>query len=71
MRSWEDPVETTVVNVVGTLNLCTAAATLKPRPRVLLVSSSEVYGSVGSEDPDNRGPAVCAGHPLRGQQGSG
>ena len=39
------------MNVVGTLNLCTAAAALKPRPRVLLVSSSEVYGSVGSEIP--------------------
>ena len=51
MRSWEDPVETTLVNVVGALNLCTAAATLEPRPRVLLVSSSEVYGSVGSEIP--------------------
>jgi GDP-4-dehydro-6-deoxy-D-mannose reductase len=46
-RSWEDPVETTVVNVVGTLNICSAAATLSRLPRILLVSSSEVYGSMG------------------------
>jgi GDP-4-dehydro-6-deoxy-D-mannose reductase len=46
-RSWEDPVGTTVVNVVGTLNLCSAAATLSQPPRILLVSSSEVYGTVG------------------------
>jgi GDP-4-dehydro-6-deoxy-D-mannose reductase len=37
------------VNVIGTLNLCNAAATLGHPSRVLLVSSSEVYGSVGSE----------------------
>jgi GDP-4-dehydro-6-deoxy-D-mannose reductase len=51
-RSWDDPAGTTIVNVVGTLNVCTAAAALQSRPRVLLVSSSEVYGSVGSvQDP--------------------
>jgi GDP-4-dehydro-6-deoxy-D-mannose reductase len=49
-RSWEDPAGTMIVNVVGTLNLCGAAATLERPPRILLVSSSEVYGSVGSED---------------------
>ncbi len=49
-RSWEDPVGTTIVNAVGTLNLCTAAATLDGPPRILLVSSSEVYGSVGPAD---------------------
>lgn len=53
MRSWEDPAETTLVNVVGTLNLCGAAAILDRPPRILVVSSSEVYGSVGSEDPIN------------------
>ncbi len=46
-RSWDDPVETTVVNVVGTLNVCRAAAALGDPPRILVVSSSEVYGSVG------------------------
>jgi GDP-4-dehydro-6-deoxy-D-mannose reductase len=49
-HSWEDPVGTTVVNTVGTLNLCTAARALERPPRILLVSSSEVYGSVGPRD---------------------
>jgi GDP-4-dehydro-6-deoxy-D-mannose reductase len=49
-RSWEDPVGTTIVNALGTLNLCTAAATLDGPPRILFVSSSEVYGSVGPAD---------------------
>jgi GDP-4-dehydro-6-deoxy-D-mannose reductase len=42
--SWADPAETWSVNALGTLNLCTAA--LEPGPRLLLVSSSEVYGTV-------------------------
>ena len=49
-RSWEDPTGTHVVNVLGTLNLCTAAAALDRPPCVLLVSSSEVYGSVGRQE---------------------
>ena len=49
-RSWQDPEQTVVVNVVGTLNICTAAAALKSAPRLLLVSSSEVYGSVAPAD---------------------
>ncbi len=48
-RSWDDPVETTIVNVVGTLNLCRAAAALEDPPRILVVSSSEVYGSVSPD----------------------
>ena len=48
-RSWDDPVETTIVNVVGTLNLCRAAAAQEDPPRVLVVSSSEVYGSVSPD----------------------
>lgn len=49
-RSWKDPQGTVVVNVVGTLNVCTAAAALKRAPRLLLVSSSEVYGAVAPRD---------------------
>lgn len=53
-RSWEDPVGTALVNVIGTLNLCNAAAMLERPPRILVVSSSEVYGSVGGgHDPIN------------------
>ncbi len=50
--SWEDPVGTFEVNAVGTLNLCQAAASAARRgeaPRVLLVSSAEVYGRVVPE----------------------
>ncbi len=47
--SWGDPLETFAVNAVGTLNLCHAAAALSRPPRVLLVSSSEVYGKVAPE----------------------
>ena len=49
-HSWQDPSGTFVVNVLGTLNVCTVATALKRSPRVLLVSSSEVYGTVGPED---------------------
>ena len=45
-RSWQDPVSTFNVNALGTLNLCNAAAKLARRPRLLLVSSAEVYGQV-------------------------
>ena len=45
-RSWEDPQGTFAVNAVGTLNLCTIAGQLARRPRLLLVSSAEVYGRV-------------------------
>lgn len=49
-RSWRDPHETFAVNAVGTLNLCSAAVGAQPRPRLLLVSSAEVYGSVRPEE---------------------
>jgi GDP-4-dehydro-6-deoxy-D-mannose reductase len=45
-RSWKDPEGTFSVNALGSLRLCEAAALLQPMPRVLLVSSSEVYGHV-------------------------
>jgi GDP-4-dehydro-6-deoxy-D-mannose reductase len=48
-RSWDDPAGTFAVNALGTLNLCSVAARLTPVPRLLLVSSSEVYGKVASE----------------------
>jgi GDP-4-dehydro-6-deoxy-D-mannose reductase len=42
--SHADPVLTFAVNTMGTLQLCLAAKALSPMPRVLLVSSGEVYG---------------------------
>jgi GDP-4-dehydro-6-deoxy-D-mannose reductase len=48
-RSWEAPTETFRVNAEGTLVLLEAARRLDPAPRVLLVSSAEVYGPAGGE----------------------
>lgn len=47
--SWRGPALTFSVNALGTLNLCVAAASLAPKPRLLLVSTSEVYGKVPAE----------------------
>lgn len=48
--SWSDQAATYLVNTVGSVNvLCAAAACASP-PRVVLVSSSEVYGKVGPSD---------------------
>ena len=44
-RSWEAPQETFRVNVLGTIELFELVRELDPLPRVLLVSSAEVYGS--------------------------
>ncbi|HYA44068.1 MAG TPA: GDP-mannose 4,6-dehydratase [Acidimicrobiales bacterium] len=49
-QSWDDPATTFAVNVLGTLNLCNAAARLPQPPRVLVISSSEVYGKVEPAD---------------------
>ncbi len=46
-RSWDQPEETFRVNVLGTLQLLEAARTAQRPPRVLLVSSAEVYGATG------------------------
>jgi len=44
-RSWEEPSETFRVNVLGTIELLEAARKIDPTPRVVLVSSAEVYGA--------------------------
>lgn len=49
-RSWQDPAGTFAVNALGTVNVCAAASALARKPRVLLVSSSEVYGKVQPDD---------------------
>jgi GDP-4-dehydro-6-deoxy-D-mannose reductase len=48
--SWADQLPTYQVNVLGSVNLLLVAQERRPRPRVLLVSSSEVYGRVPSGD---------------------
>jgi GDP-4-dehydro-6-deoxy-D-mannose reductase len=45
-RSWAEARSTFEVNAVGVVNLLEAAQALSHRPRVLLVSSAEVYGKV-------------------------
>jgi GDP-4-dehydro-6-deoxy-D-mannose reductase len=44
--SWGDPASTFTTNALGTLQLCEAAAALKEKPTVVVVSSAEVYGVV-------------------------
>jgi GDP-4-dehydro-6-deoxy-D-mannose reductase len=57
--SWKERRETYRVNVLGTVNLLDAALACTTRPRVLIVSSSEVYGRVSAQD-----LPVSEGHPL-------
>ncbi|MCD6452287.1 MAG: GDP-mannose 4,6-dehydratase [Acidobacteria bacterium] len=47
--SWSSPIKTFEVNITGTFNLLKAASSLSPHPKVLLVSSAEVYGEVPEE----------------------
>lgn len=55
-RSWAEPGETFRVNVVGTVELLSAVAELPRPPRVVLVSSSEVYGHGTGEPLDEQCP---------------
>ncbi len=48
--SWSDVGQTFVVNTLGTVNVLEAACACEPPPRVVLVSSAEVYGAVASEE---------------------
>lgn len=48
-RSWDDPMRTLAVNAGGTANILDAAINCG-RPRVLLVTSAEIYGSLREED---------------------
>jgi GDP-4-dehydro-6-deoxy-D-mannose reductase len=46
-QSHAEPALAFAVNAMGALHLCTAAKAVSPSPRVLLVSSGEVYGNTG------------------------
>jgi GDP-4-dehydro-6-deoxy-D-mannose reductase len=48
--SWADPSATFAVNAAGVVNLIEAVAACAVRPRVLLISSAEVYGEVGADE---------------------
>ena len=49
-ESWADPLRTFDVNAVGTLRVLEVARHLDPVPRVLLIGSAEVYGTVTAAD---------------------
>ena len=49
-RSWQHPGETFAVNALGTLNVVTAARSVATPPRVLVVSSGEVYGAIAPDE---------------------
>jgi GDP-4-dehydro-6-deoxy-D-mannose reductase len=48
-QSHAEPALALEVNAMGTLHLCAAAKALSPSPRLLLVSSGEVYGDTGAQ----------------------
>ncbi|MBI4859071.1 MAG: GDP-mannose 4,6-dehydratase [Candidatus Riflebacteria bacterium] len=50
-QSWEDPGSTFRTNVGGAINLLDAVRAVAPQSRVLVVSSSDVYGTSGSSRP--------------------
>lgn len=55
-ESWEDPEATVQVNVVGTLHVLEAARRAPRPPRVVLISSAEVYGSGDGSPLDEHAP---------------
>ncbi|MCU1493010.1 MAG: nucleoside-diphosphate-sugar epimerase [Acidimicrobiaceae bacterium] len=57
-QSWEAPEPTVQVNVLGTLNLLEAARSADRPPRVVLVSSAEVYGSGNGNALDESAPLL-------------
>ncbi len=53
-RSFKEPLETYQSNIIGTANILEAASTLKKKPRVIFISTCEVYG--GGENIDEDAP---------------
>ena len=49
-QSWRDPSAVFQVNAAGTLHVLEAARVCEPMPRVLLISSAEVYGMVDESE---------------------
>ncbi len=47
--SWEKPALTMAVNAGGTANVLVAAARLPEKPRLLIVTSAEIYGPIHAE----------------------
>jgi GDP-4-dehydro-6-deoxy-D-mannose reductase len=49
-HSWKNPRETLDINLLGTTNLLEAAKRFAPGARILVVSTSDVYGARGKKD---------------------
>ncbi len=64
MRSWQIPGGTLAVNSVGTANILDAAVSYG-RPRVLVVTSADIYGKIEPEDlPITEATPAQPGHPY-------
>jgi len=64
-RSFEDPWETLENNIHAQLNLITACLKLDPPPRLLIISSGEIYGAeTVSETPPNEDAPLCPSNPY-------
>ena len=48
-RSWENPVETTQINVIGTINVLKAFSLVKQSGKFINIGSGDEYGLTGSE----------------------
>ena len=62
--SLRDPVATFEVNALGSVNLCQAGRELAPRPRMLLISSGEVYGPIPADRPATEQTPVAPTSPY-------
>jgi len=48
--SFENPIDTFSVNIIGSLNILESISGMKPPPKTLMVASSEIYGLLKPED---------------------
>lgn len=48
-RSWQTAAQTLAINAGGTAHLLDAAVALTPQPRVVVVTSAEIYGRIADE----------------------
>lgn len=64
-RSFEDPWETLENNIRAQLNLITACLRLDPSPRMLIISSGEIYGAqTFSDTPPDEDAPLCPSNPY-------
>lgn len=66
--SWHAPHETVRVNVMGSLSVLDAARLQRPMPRVIFVSSADVYGRAGRDELITESHAVLPDSPYAGSK---